>query len=110
MTTGFSTAADWLSNISGPNAQTQIEKRDESHDPILRDLRDMKDAETKGGVHSLPPPKFDQGRLPGPNARAQNHSQQQPKPKFVAHKDPTRGKRGKDKVKSNRLGKDLHMA
>eukprot|EP00584_Thalassiosira_punctigera_P001528 CAMPEP_0172534418 /NCGR_PEP_ID=MMETSP1067-20121228/6793_1 /TAXON_ID=265564 ORGANISM="Thalassiosira punctigera, Strain Tpunct2005C2" /NCGR_SAMPLE_ID=MMETSP1067 /ASSEMBLY_ACC=CAM_ASM_000444 /LENGTH=41 /DNA_ID= /DNA_START= /DNA_END= /DNA_ORIENTATION= len=41
MTAGFSTAADWLSNISGPNAQQQISKKDESDDPILRDLRDM---------------------------------------------------------------------
>ena len=106
MTAGFSTAADWLSNISGPNASTQIEKKDDGKDPILRDLRDMKDAETKGGVHSLPPPKYD-ARSPGVTRAELVH---QPKPKFVAHKDPTRGKKGKNKAKSNRLGNDLHMA
>jgi hypothetical protein len=34
----------------------------------------------------------------------------QPKPKFVAHKDPTRGKKEKVKTNSNRLGNQLHMA
>mmetsp|Transcript_28215 Transcript_28215/g.60568 ORF Transcript_28215/g.60568 Transcript_28215/m.60568 type:complete len:111 (+) Transcript_28215:275-607(+) len=110
MTTGFSNAADWLSNITGPNAHTQIEKKDDAKDPILRDLRDMKDSETKGGVYTLPPPKYER-RLPGgatqPKYMAQLH---QPKPKFVAQKDPTRGKKGKNKAKSNRLGNDLHMA
>mmetsp|Transcript_3427 Transcript_3427/g.7128 ORF Transcript_3427/g.7128 Transcript_3427/m.7128 type:complete len:117 (-) Transcript_3427:31-381(-) len=116
MTAGFSTAADWLSNISGPNARQQISKKDESYDdPILRDLRDMQDAERRAGVHSITPPKHD-GRGAGLNrgaaigARAQNVAQQQPKPKFVAHKDPTRGKKRKEKVKSNRLGNHLHMA
>eukprot|EP00584_Thalassiosira_punctigera_P007554 CAMPEP_0172526700 /NCGR_PEP_ID=MMETSP1067-20121228/1555_1 /TAXON_ID=265564 ORGANISM="Thalassiosira punctigera, Strain Tpunct2005C2" /NCGR_SAMPLE_ID=MMETSP1067 /ASSEMBLY_ACC=CAM_ASM_000444 /LENGTH=46 /DNA_ID= /DNA_START= /DNA_END= /DNA_ORIENTATION= len=46
MTAGFSTATDWLSNISGLNAKQQIFnfKKDEPNDPILRDLRDMQDA------------------------------------------------------------------
>lgn len=34
----------------------------------------------------------------------------QPKPKFVAHKDPTKGKKEKAKTTSNRLGNQLHMA
>mmetsp|Transcript_3428 Transcript_3428/g.7130 ORF Transcript_3428/g.7130 Transcript_3428/m.7130 type:complete len:118 (-) Transcript_3428:31-384(-) len=117
MTAGFSTATDWLSNISGLNAEQQIFnfKKDEPNDPILRDLRDMQDAERRAGVHSITPPKHD-GRGAGLNrgaaigARAQNVAQQQPKPKFVAHKDPTRGKKRKEKVKSNRLGNHLHMA
>ena len=33
----------------------------------------------------------------------------QPKPKFVAHKDPTKGKKQKAKKTSNRLGNHLHM-
>lgn len=33
----------------------------------------------------------------------------QPKPKFVAHKDPTKGKKQKAKTMSNRLGNHLHM-
>jgi len=33
----------------------------------------------------------------------------QPKPKFVAHKDPTKGKKQKAKKASNRLGNHLHM-
>mmetsp|Transcript_20799 Transcript_20799/g.32697 ORF Transcript_20799/g.32697 Transcript_20799/m.32697 type:complete len:110 (-) Transcript_20799:541-870(-) len=109
MTTGFSNAADWLSHITGPNAHNQIEKKDDAKDPILRDLRDMKDAETKGGVYTLPPPKYERRLLGGaqPKYMAQLH---QPKPKFVAQKDPTRGKKGKNKAKSNRLGNDLHMA
>lgn len=106
MTTGFSTATDWLSNISGPNAQTQIEKKDKTLDPILRDLRDMKDAETKGGVHSSAPPKYNSRGIPSHSGRAPM-PQQQPKPKFVAHKDPTQGKKGKDKAKSNRLGTSM---
>eukprot|EP01083_Nonionella_stella_P036048 98374_1 len=103
-TAGFSTAADWLSNISGPNAEQQISKVDESKDPILRDLRSMKDAETKANAASAPkyvdPPRND--------ARAHNAAHttalRQPKPKFVAHKDPTKGKGRKDKKGSNRLG------
>mmetsp|Transcript_40280 Transcript_40280/g.68703 ORF Transcript_40280/g.68703 Transcript_40280/m.68703 type:complete len:109 (-) Transcript_40280:15-341(-) len=108
MTAGFSTAANWLQNISGPNAHNQIEKKDESNDPVLRDLRAMKDDETKDGVHSLPPPKYD-NRVAGGRSNVPM-PQQQPKPKFVAHKDPTRARKGKDKAKSNRLGNELHMA
>ena len=33
----------------------------------------------------------------------------QPKPKFVAHKDPTKSKKQKAKKTSNRLGNQLHM-
>ena len=94
-------AADWLQNIS-PSANNTLEKKNQI-DPILRDLRAMKDEETKGGVHLSPPPKYNSrgvvnARAPMPN---------QPKPKFVSHKDPTRGKKGKTKVQSNRLGQVL---
>eukprot|EP00579_Thalassiosira_antarctica_P002143 CAMPEP_0201871134 /NCGR_PEP_ID=MMETSP0902-20130614/4124_1 /ASSEMBLY_ACC=CAM_ASM_000551 /TAXON_ID=420261 /ORGANISM="Thalassiosira antarctica, Strain CCMP982" /LENGTH=111 /DNA_ID=CAMNT_0048397037 /DNA_START=261 /DNA_END=596 /DNA_ORIENTATION=+ len=110
MTTGFSTAADWLQNISGPNANTQIEKKDESKDPILRDLRVMKDEETRDGRNN--PPKYDTRGVGNRNAQVPlqlSSKMQQPKPKFVAHKNPTPSKKGKDKAKSNRLGNDLHM-
>ena len=103
-TAGYSTAASWLQHISGQNPKADISKKDESSDPILRDLRSMKDAETQDKMNSLPPPRQDlrnEGR-----ARVQ----QQPKPKFVAHKDPTKGRKGKEKVVSNRLGNELHMA
>ncbi|KAL7537835.1 hypothetical protein ACHAXR_008108 [Thalassiosira sp. AJA248-18] len=103
MTTGFSTAATWLENISGPNANTDIAKKDEANDPVLRDLRAMKDEETKDGVHSFAPPRHDSRGVDGRNVvtRGLNSKTQQPKPKFVAHKDPTRGKKGKDKASSN---------
>jgi len=109
MTTGFSTAANWLRDISGSNPSDQASKKDDSNDPVLRDLRSMKDAETSGGVHSLPPPRTDSrgGRNAAHNGGA--HLQHQPKPKFVAHKDPTRGKKGKEKMPSDRLGGN-HMA
>eukprot|EP01083_Nonionella_stella_P018314 51050_1 len=115
MTTGFSIAADWLQNISGPNANSQIEKKDDAHDPVLRDLRAMKDDEIKagGGTAALSPPRIEErgGRNAAFAAKgASARMQQQPKPKFVAHKDPTRSKKGKDKAKSNRLGNELHMA
>jgi hypothetical protein len=99
MTTVFSTAASWLENISGTNPKDHVVKKDEAKDPILQDLRAMKDAETKerGAVHSLPPPRVDHGRAP-------THLQQQPKPKFVAHKVPVKGKtrRGKESSASDR--------
>ena len=106
MTTGFSTAADWLQNISGSNANTQIEKKDDSKDPVLRDLRVMQDEETRDGRNN--PPRYDArgvGNCPVPMQL--RSKQQQPKPKFVAHKDPTPSKKGKDKGKSNRLGRVL---
>jgi|EP00970_Alexandrium_tamarense_P004108 hypothetical protein len=107
MTSGFSTAASWLQHISGqnPNASDLSTKKDVANDPILRDLRAMKDTEVQEGLFSHPPPKK--------NLRNENHNmmaQQQPKPKFVAHKDPTKGRKGKSKVQSNRLGNELHMA
>lgn len=116
MTTGsgFSTAANWLQHISGQSANDQVQTKDDAHDPVLRDLREMQDAETKagGGAHALPPPRPDGRGAAGRNAAHSGgaHVQQQPKPKFVAHKDPTRAKKGKDKAKSNRQGNELHMA
>ncbi|KAL9183083.1 hypothetical protein ACHAXT_004870 [Thalassiosira profunda] len=108
MTTGFSTAATWLQNVSGadPNA---VEPKDEHKDPVLRDLRAMQDAERIDGAHQLPPPRHDSrgGRNAAHTGGA--HLQQQPKPKFVAHKAPTSGKKGKAPAESNRLG-GHHMA
>ena len=102
MTSGFSTAATWLSHISGQTPVEAPTKKEIAADPILRDLRNMKDIEVKAGVFDMPPPKVEKWE-----ARA--NMQMQPKPKFVAHKDPTTGKKGKDKAMSNRLGGE-HMA
>jgi hypothetical protein len=95
-------AATWLENISGANPKACVAKEDEANDPILQDLHAMKDVETKerGAITSLPPPRHDR--------RAPAHLQQQPKPKFVAHKDP-KNKKGKESTTSNRLGGN-HMA
>ncbi len=109
MTTGFSTAATWLQNISGSHPEDQVDKKDDAHDPILQDLRAMQDAETKDGGRSLPPPRVDSRNFRNAAHTGGAHLQQQPKPKFVAHKDPTRGKKGKDKASSDRLGGN-HMA
>ena len=105
MTAGFSMAADWLGHISGSTPRIVVTK--DPIDPILRDLHAMQDEETRDGARSYPPPRHDASRaaaygaLPPPKHNSKAH---QPKPKFVAHKDPTRGKKGKDKVQSNRLG------
>ena len=102
MTLGFATAADFLGGTV-----TQVEKKDEHNDPILRDLREMKDTETK---HNAPPPlRYDQkGVTSGFNPRSLNSKLQQPKPKFVAHKEP-KGRKNKGKTSSDRLGGN-HMA
>eukprot|EP01083_Nonionella_stella_P269625 912534_1 len=121
MSAGFSTAADWLQNISGPNANNQVDKKDDAHDPILRDLRAMKDDEMKAhaGTAAISAPKYNSRRGGGGGGGYDNSGGRnaatasgvhQPKPKFVAHKDPTRGKKGKSAAKSNRLGNELHMA
>lgn len=82
---------------------TAPSKKDLAKDPIIRDLHAMKDHEVKAGVFDMPPPKHTD------NYHKQNRMNQQPKPKFVAHKDPHKGKGQKEKVVSNRLGGD-HMA
>mmetsp|Transcript_30883 Transcript_30883/g.65277 ORF Transcript_30883/g.65277 Transcript_30883/m.65277 type:complete len:110 (-) Transcript_30883:249-578(-) len=106
MTTGFSTAANWLKDISGSDPSDQLSKKDDAHDPIIRDLRAMKDEETKHAVRV--PPRLDShgGRDAAAQTRNPHIQVQQPKPKFVAHKDPTKSKKGKGKVSSNRLGGD----
>jgi hypothetical protein len=107
-TRGYADAAGWLQQISGVDPQANYTDKD-AKDPILRDLREMKDAETDA-TNNLPLPRRSP-RISGRNSAHNNisHMQQQPKPKFVAHKDPTRAKKGKDKVVSNRLGGE-HMA
>jgi len=104
MTSGFSTAATWLQHISGQNPNTQVipSKKEIANDPVLRDIRAMKDTEIKAGVFNQPPPRKE--------AKGDKfHVQQQPKPKFVAHKDPVKGRKEKEKTTSNRLGGE-HMA
>mmetsp|Transcript_26953 Transcript_26953/g.40740 ORF Transcript_26953/g.40740 Transcript_26953/m.40740 type:complete len:108 (-) Transcript_26953:211-534(-) len=107
MTSGYSNAAGWLQQISGVDPQANYADKD-AKDPILRDLHDMKDAETKDD--NLPLPRRSP-RISGRNGAQYgvSYMQQQPKPKFVAHKDPTKAKKGKAKVASNRLGGE-HMA
>jgi len=92
----FATAAPWLEHI-GSAPTLQANKKDLG---IVHELHTMKDAETKGGVHALPPPRHT--RRNGRNLAAHQH---QPQPKTLAHKDPTRGKKKKDKAKSNRSGR-----
>ena len=82
---------------------TAPSKKDLAKDPIIRDLHAMKDNEVKAGVFDMPPPKH------ADNYHKLNRTNQQPKPKFVAHKDPHKGKGQKEKAVSNRLGGD-HMA
>ncbi|KAL7504050.1 hypothetical protein ACHAXN_001765 [Cyclotella atomus] len=102
MISGFSTAANWLTQITGNEPIITPSKKDLSKDPIIRDLHAMKSQEIKAGVFEMPPPKHT-------HQREVNRINQQPKPKFVAHKDPTKGKTRKEKVSSNRLGGE-HMA
>ena len=102
MTLGFATAADFLGGTV-----TQVEEKDEHNDPILRDLRVMKDTETK--EYSPPPLRYEsKGVTSGFNPRSLNSKLQQPKPKFVAHKEP-KGRKNKGKTSSDRLGGN-HMA
>ena len=112
MTTGFSTAATWLQNVAGHDNVAEADKKTVHNDPVLRDLREMKDQETKDVTNALPPPKHGYNtRQSGRNAAHSGgaHIQNQPKPKFVAHKNPTQGKKGKAPKESNRLG-GHHMA
>lgn len=55
-----------------------------------------------------PPPK-NMPKQPKNNAHNGAHTQNQPKPKFVAHKSPNQGKKEKAPKASNRLG-GSHMA
>ena len=106
VTSGYSNAVGWLQQISGVDPQANYADKG-AKDPVLVDLHDMKDAETI--ARALPPPRRS-ARLSGRNAHnGVPLMQQQPKPKFVAHKAPTKAKKGKGKVSSNRLGGE-HMA
>jgi len=105
MTSAFPTATTWLSHISGQNPIPTPTKKELSKDPIIRDLHAMKDTEVKAGVFRNPPPKHNR-------MYEKHHTQmqpQQPKPKFVSHKDPVKGRKEKVIGKSNRLGGE-HMA
>ena len=94
MSSGFSTAAGWLQNISGADNNANINDKKEEKDPIIRDLQSMKDQETRNGVHEPKVPRHENRA----RAHESNGPRIQPKPKFVAHKEPTRGKKGKDKA------------
>jgi hypothetical protein len=102
MTSGFSTAASWLSHISGQNPIPAPSKKELSKDPIIRDIHAMKDNEIKAGVFAMPPPKQS-------HQNQVNRNPQQPKPKFVSHKTPVKAKERKAKAVSDRLGGE-HMA
>ncbi|KAL7468999.1 hypothetical protein ACHAXS_009233 [Conticribra weissflogii] len=111
MTSGYSNAATWLQHISGQRPEDSLDKKDASQDPILRDLRSITDLETQNKMElNQPPPKNNLRNVSEPHKMVQQQFQQQPKPKFVAHKDPVRSKTKKDKGSSNRLGDNLHMA
>lgn len=104
MTSGYSTATAWLTSITGIDPILSPTKKELAKDPILRDLKSMKDTEIK--AYKSPPPKI----IHNHHNVLMNHHQQQPKPKFVAHKDPTSKKKGgKVRGVSNRLGGE-HMA
>jgi len=115
---GFSTVANWLQNIPGPNANNQVNKKDDAHDPILHDLCALKDDEIKAhaGTAAISAPRYRSRRGGGVRGYANSGGQSaatdsdvhQPKPKFVAYKDPTRGKKGKSAAKSNHLGNKLY--
>ena len=112
----FAAATAWLSqNISQepPRRHQAVDKRGVPIDSIVSDFHLMQDAETraKNGGSS-------RGGGRNNNSRRNNnslggmyihhnprHQQQRPLPKSVVHKDPVRGKKKKEKVKSNRLGK-----
>ena len=49
-------------------------------------------------LSSAPPKNFARNERSNANAHAGAHTQNQPKPKFVAHKSPNKGKKGKDKA------------
>ena len=108
----YTTAANWLGNIVGTNPNNQVVQHDDHKDPVVRDLRDICEEETKHMQHAQAP-RYDskgvnnnQANGPGINGRA--YFQQQPKPKFVAHKEPKKGK-DKGSKSSDRLGGN-HMA
>ena len=94
----FSMAADWLGNIAGIHP-SNIEKIDATKDPVVRDLKRMQDDATL--QTKLPASKYQHQQKHHSN---KGQPLNQPKPKFVAHKQPKVNK-SKDKAQSNRLGK-----
>ena len=115
----FAAATAWLSQNIGQEPPRRhhsqaVDKRGVPIDSIVSDFHLMQDAETRaknGGSSS-------RGGGRNNNSRRNNnslggmyihhnprHQQQRPLPKSVVHKDPVRGKKKKEKVKSNRLGK-----
>ncbi len=123
MTSIFATASTWLQSISSgqqhgnPPATTTrrpaaaVDKRGVPLESILRDFHSMQDAETKagGGVHSMKGNRAGGGRGSRKAASRRDSGarmqQQMPLPKSIVHKEPTRGRKKKEKVKSNRAGK-----
>jgi len=100
ITMSFFAAAAWLVSGSAPTLHHASAK----DLGIVRDLHAMKDAETKGGAYALPLPRHVRW---GNGRNSTHHQAHRPPPKMVARKDPTRGKKKKDRAKSNRLGRVL---
>ena len=126
MTSIFATASTWLQSISSSGQQqgstasatttrqpaAAVDKR--ALESLLRDFHSMQDAETKaggGGGYSMKGRNNRGGGGRGSRKSASRRDggarmqQQMPLPKSIVHKEPTRGKKKKEKVKSNRAGK-----
>mmetsp|Transcript_2423 Transcript_2423/g.5078 ORF Transcript_2423/g.5078 Transcript_2423/m.5078 type:complete len:105 (+) Transcript_2423:322-636(+) len=101
----FSGASQFLTDITKPAPPAAESTTGET---ILRNAQETSDLEARRRERDLSVEKKaphenigHKGRVPYLN---------QPKPKFVAHKAPTKGKGSKDKKGSNRLGNELHFA
>ena len=112
----FAAATAWLSqNISQepPRHNQAVDKRGVPIDSIVSDFHLMQDAETRaknggsGGGRNNNSRRNNNNGLRGMHTIHHNprHQQHRPLPKSVVHKEPIRGKKKKEKVKSNRLGK-----
>ena len=102
----FSGAAQFLQSITGApsevqsvpaNAELALKNAYETNDLEARQRENDLNAEKKRPQENI----GHKGRMPYLN---------QPKPKFVSHKAPTKGKANKAKKGSNRLGDELHCA
>ena len=92
-----------LIDINKPNI------RNNSHPNAVKDINNTEARINKTTMAQRPPPKNSARNERMSKRRRETSLMQQPKPKFVAHKDPTKGKKDKAKKTSNRLGNHLHM-
>ena len=98
------TLPNWLQTIAGSCSvltAPPVVERSESVDAIVRDLHAMQDEETRGRL-SLS--KHDRKGSRRSSHHVAARVQHRPAPKAVVHKEPTRAKKRKEKVKSNRSG------